>query len=97
MVRLPIDEGKEVFLDILVAPALAAIVFLLETKRNLVKRDDSPVVIALLDQNMLAAPFPGSQALDVAAPNQEHPDAALTHHLAVLAGHHQEPRLTPVR
>ena len=54
----------------------------LEAERDLVERDDPPEVVPLLDQDVLAAPVPGRQAVEVVAADQQHPDAALADDLA---------------
>src|SRR5579883_1009968 len=97
MMGLAIDQGQEVLLDVLVARWFLTLLFLLEAERDLVEGDDPPVVIPRLDQDVLAAPVPGGQALEVVAADQQHADAALADDLPVFAGQRQEPRIAPER
>src|SRR5262249_55229841 len=93
MMGLTIDQRQEGLLDVPGARLLLTLLFLLEAERDLVKGDDPPEVVPRLDQEVLAAPVPGGQALEVVAADQQDADAALADDLPVFAGHRQEPRL----
>ena len=97
MMRLRIDQRQEVLPDVLAARLLLPRLLLLIADGDLVEGDDPPEVIPLLDQDVVAAPVPGRQAVEVVAADQQHADAALADDLAVLAGDRQQPGLARER
>ena len=64
---------------------------LLKGERNLMERDDPPVVIPLLDQDMSFGTNPRKPGVQIGAADEENSNAALAHNPPILAGDRQEP------
>ena len=69
----------------------------LKAAGDLVERDDSPEVVPHLDLDAIAAPVPGSQAIEIGCADEQHANTALADDLAVLARHRHEPLIPPER